>query len=230
MIPGSVLTILYVNNGVKFCTKCGTPTGAMQNQPAPQRPAQPRPMNPQGRPVQQRPRPTYAPVNKGGYLGQFKFKLGPAMIGYFVVIVLLVLSMILISNSDILEGKLFGETVTADFAEIMKEEDGLEAIPTVTTIIHIVALVILLLPFIPKIRLSAPVMIPARLSFLWNIFWILLTVITYTENGRAKATFGAIMIIILSLGSFVYTFILARQNKKYIKAKRQRVQRPQMNL
>lgn len=228
-------------DGMKFCTKCGTPTGVAQNPAAPQRPVnpqprpanpqmrpQPRPANPQARPMP-RPQPNYAPVKNNGYFGQFKNKLGPAMIGYFVLIAILILNLILISNSAVLQGKVFGKTVTADFAEVMENEDGLEAIPTVTTVIHIVALVILLLAFVPKIRLSAPLMILTRLTFLWNAFWIITIVATYTEDNRAKATFGAILIIILALAAFIYSFILARQNKKYVKAKKQRMAPRPMN-
>ena len=244
-------------DGIKFCTKCGTPTAAAQN-PAAQRTVNPqmRPQNPQMRPQDPqmrpqnpqmrpqtppqrpmnapqrpmpRPQPAYAPTNNSGYIGQFRYKLGPAMIGYFVLVVLLVLSFIMFSNSAIIQGKEFGETVTADMAEIMEHEDGLESIPAVTTVIHIVALVVLLLPFVPKIRLSALLMVLTRITFLWDAFWTIIVLATYTENGRAKATFGAILIIIIALAAFIYSFILSRQNKKYVKSKKQRAPRPQMH-
>lgn len=235
-------------DGMKFCTKCGTPTGAIQNPAAQPRPVnpqprpvnpqmrpQPRPANPQARPMP-RPQPNFAPVNNSGYLGQFKNKLGPAMIGYFVLIVLTLISFIVMSNSPLLKVSAMGETATATLSELVESQD-MKPLDTITSVISIVAFVLLLFPFIPKIRLSAPLMILARICYLWNAFFGTAFWIDYAQKADSVwyrgmdfgPTFGLVLVLILSIGLFVYSFVLARQNKKYIKAKKQRMAPRPMN-
>ena len=226
-----------LNDGMRFCTQCGTPTSAAQNPAAPQRPVNPqmrpqtpaqRPMNAQTGPIP-RPQPAYAPAKNTGYFGKLKTKLGPAMIGYFVLVALLVLNFILISNSALLKAEAFGETVTADFEDIMEAEDGLEVIPTITTVVHIVALAILLLPLLPKIRIRGLLMFIPRLCFLWDAFWIFSVLATYAAERGVNATVGSIMIIIIALVSFIYSFVLAIQSRRYFKAMKKRMAASAMN-
>ncbi len=244
-------------DGTRFCQKCGAPTGAAQN-PAPQRPVNPqmrpqtppqRPMNPQMRPQtppqrpanpqarpMQRPQPAYAPANAGGYLGQFKNKLGPAMIGYFVLLVLTLVCFIIMANSPLLKVSGYGESATATFAELVESEE-MEPLDVISTVLSIVAFVLLLLPFVPKIRLSAPLMILARITYLWNTFWCILFWCYYADKADSVwysgldfgPTFGCILVILLSIGLLVYSFVLARQNKKYVKAQKQRMAGPAFN-
>jgi len=231
-------------DGMKFCTKCGAPTGVAQTQAAPQSPMNPqqRPMNPQQRPMnpQQRPmprpQPAYAPTNNSGYIGQFRYKLGPAMIGYFVLIVLTIICFIMMANSPLLKVSGFGESDTATFSELVESED-MKPLDTISSVISIVAVVLLLLPFIPKLRLNAAQMILARFCYIWNVFWGILFWADYADKAdsvwysglKFGPTFGLIMVLILSIGLLVYSFILSHQNKKYVKSKKQRAPRPQMN-